>query len=176
VNTFVLELWDDEGRKCTFYTVRWEYSRQNETDKFFARFHAVPEYRLATQQLLSFVLDSIGNDQGAVDLLFNRFENEVVGLPNKGAVRMGEIAFLIPNFPLRLYALRIANRSDLVVLFNGGVKSAQTNQSSADLVLKWREACRFARRIDEAIWNEEIVLDIKNRRLLTDTGFDEIIL
>ena len=33
--------------------------------------------------LLSFVLDSIGEDHGAVDELFNRFENEVVGLPNK---------------------------------------------------------------------------------------------
>jgi hypothetical protein len=176
VNTFVLEIWDDEGSKCTFYSVRWEESKQNETDKFFARFHALSEYRLATQQLLSFILDSIGDDHGAVDLLFNRFENEVVGLPNRGEVRLGEIAFLFPNFPLRLYALRINFRSDLVVLFNGGIKTAQTNQISADLVIKWREACRFARRIDEALWNKEIVIDSRNRRLLTDSGSEDIAL
>jgi hypothetical protein len=41
--------------------------------------------------LLSFVLDSIGEDHGAVNALFNRFENEVVGLPNKGKVTVGEI-------------------------------------------------------------------------------------
>jgi len=92
-------------------------------------------------------LDSIGDDHGAIDVLFNRFENEVVGLPNKGKVTVGEIVFLFPGFPLRLYALRINNRPDLVVLFNGGVKSAQTNQGSKDLSLKWREACQFARRI-----------------------------
>lgn len=71
--------------------------------------------------LLSFLLDSIGKDHGAIDVLFNRFENEVTGLPDKGKVTIGEIVFLFPNFPLRLYALRLNNRPDLVVLFNGGV-------------------------------------------------------
>jgi ribosome-binding protein aMBF1 (putative translation factor) len=126
--------------------------------------------------LLSFVLDSIGEDHGAVDALFNRFENEVVGLPGKGKVSVGEIVFLFPNFPLRLYALRINNRPDLVVLFNGGVKSAQTNQGSRDLNLKWREACQFAKRIEEAIRNEEIIVDQKKRRLFANSGEDEIFL
>jgi hypothetical protein len=41
VNTFALELWDDEAKKCTFYTVRWEDAAQNETDKFFHKYHAI---------------------------------------------------------------------------------------------------------------------------------------
>ena len=81
-----------------------------------------------------------------------------------------------PNFPLRLYALRINNRPDLVVLFNGGIKSSQTNQGSRDLNLKWREACQFARRIEEALRNNEITLDKKNRRLYSDAGDEEILL
>lgn len=176
MNNFVLEIWDDEGAKCTFYTVRWDEADDNETDKFFAKYDAVPELKSEVQQLLSFVLDSIGDDHGAIDTLFNRFEQEVTGLPNKGKVNVNGIAFLYPNFPLRLYALRIKNRKDLVVLFNGGVKSAQTNQSSKDLNLKWIEACQFARRIEEALRDKEIIIDAKNRKLTAANGDNEIIL
>jgi hypothetical protein len=88
----------------------------------------------------------------------------VVALPNKGKVTVGEIVFLYPNFPLRLYALRVNNRNDLVVLFNGGVKSAQTNQGSRDLNIKWIEACQFAKRIEEAFRNKEIIIDSKKEK------------
>lgn len=176
MNTFVLEIWDDEASRCTFYTVKWDDANENETDKFFKKFHQNPVYKTATQELLSLVLDSIGEDHGAVDALFNRFENDVVGLPNKGKSRVGEILFFYPNFPLRLYALRVNNRKDLVVLFNGGVKSAATNQDSDDLRLKWIEACQFARKIEQALQDGEIVIDERNRRLIYYNGDDEIIL
>lgn len=77
---------------------------------------------------------------------------------------------------MRLYALRINNRSDLVVLFNGGIKSAQTNQGSRELNLKWIEACRFAKRIEEALRNKEIIVDNKRRKILTDNGDEEVFL
>lgn len=176
MNNFALEIWDNEGKSCTFYTVRWDGVKENETDKFFNKFDRLPEYKLATQQLLSFILDSIGDDYGAVDALFNRFENEVTGLPNKGKVQIGEIVFLYPDFPLRLYALRIRNRKDLVVLFNGGVKTAQTNQGSEGLNIRWREACRFANRLEEALRTGEIIIDAKNRRIISADGDNEILL
>ena len=113
---------------------------------------------------------------GAIDVLFNRFENGVVGLPNKGKVTIDGISFLFPNFPLRLYALRINNRTDLVILFNGGIKSAQTNQQSKDLNIKWIEACQFAKRIEEAVKDKEIIIEEKNRRILSGDGSDEILL
>lgn len=176
MNSFVLEIWDDEGSRCTFYTVRWDGMEENETDKFFNKYDAIPGYKRSVQELLSFVLDSIGEDHGAIDVLFNRYENEVVGLPNKGKARVGEIVFLYSNFPLRLYALRINNRKDLVVLFNGGLKTAQTNQESKDLNLKWIEACQFAKRIDEALRDKEILIDTKNRKILSAYNDDEILL
>ncbi len=169
MNNFALEIWDDEGDK-------WDEAASNETDKFFAKYDAIPELKSEVQRLLSFVLDSIGDDHGAIDILFNRFEQEVVGLPNKGKINVKGIVFLYPNFPLRLYALRIKNRKDLVVLFNGGIKSARTNQASRDLNLKWIEACRFAMRIEEALRDEEIIIDAKNRKLIAANGDDEIIL
>jgi len=176
VNTFALEIWDDEAKKCTFYTVRWEGALQNETDKFFNRYDAIAEFKKPVQRLLSFVLDSIGDDHGAVDLLFNGFENEVVGLPNKGKVNVSGIIFLYPNFPLRLYALRVNHRPDLVILFNGGAKTSRTNQGSRDLNLKWIEACQFARRIEEALRDNEIIVDHKKRKIFSFSGSDEIVL
>jgi hypothetical protein len=176
VNNFILEVWDDEADKCTFYTVRKEGAKNNEADKFFYKYSVIPELATEVQELLSFILESIGNNYGAIDILFNRYENQVIGLPNKGKVVLGDVTFLFPNFPLRLYALRIKDRSDLVVLFNGGTKTAQTNQESRDLNFKWVEACQFAKRIEEALRTREILIDIKNRRLIAADGSDEIVL
>jgi hypothetical protein len=176
MNIFGLELWDDEAKKCTFYTVRKENALQNETDKFFCKYNSMAQFKLPTQLLLSFILDSVGNDHGAISQLFNRFENEVIGLPNKGEVCAGEFVFQFPDFPLRLYAMKVNNRTDLVVLFNGGVKTAQTNQASRGLYLKWREACQFANRIEEAIRNKEIIIDNEKRKLLSTDNSEEIIL
>ena len=176
MNIFALEVWNDEASKCTFYTVRWEDTEKNETDKFFNKYDAITDLKVSNRRLLSFILDSIGEDHGAVDVLFNRFENEVIGLPNKGKAMVSGIAFLYPNFPLRLYALRVNNRKDLVVLFNGGLKSAQTNQESKDLNLKWIEACRFARRIEEALRDNEIIVDVQKRKFLSADGDEDIYL
>jgi hypothetical protein len=176
VNTFILEVWDDEADKCKFYTVRKEGAKNNESDKFFYKYSAIPELAREVQELLSFILESIGNNYGAIDFLFNRYENQVIGLPNKGKVVLGDASFLFPNFPPRLYALRINDRSDLVVLFNGGRKTAQTNQESRDLNLKWIEACQFAKRIEEALRTGEILIDIRNRNLIAADGTDEIVL
>jgi hypothetical protein len=77
---------------------------------------------------------------------------------------------------LRLYALRVNHRPDLVVLFNGGTKTSQTNQGSRGLHLKWIEACQFARRIEEALRNKEIIVDHKKRKIFSPNGSDEIIL
>ncbi|WP_184549790.1 hypothetical protein [Mucilaginibacter sp. FT3.2] len=176
MNIFALEIWDDEGQKCTFYTVRWDDSDENETDRFFDKYDTIPELKTATQQLLSFVLDSVGDDYGAIDALFNRPENEVTGLPNTGRVTVKQILFAYPNFPLRLYALRINNRSDIVILFNGGIKSAWTNQESKDIHLKWVEACQFAKRIEDALKDGEIMIDENKRKIISANGGDEIFL
>lgn len=172
----MLEVWDDESARCTFYSARWEDASENETDRFFLKYNAIDEFKKPVQELLSFILDSIGNDYGAIDALFNRFENGVVGLPNKGKVTLGEITFLYPSFPLSLYALRVNDRSDIVILFGGGVKTAQTNQLSKELHLKWIEACRFAKRIEEAIRSKEILVDEHNRKIFDCNGDDIIYL
>jgi len=176
VNIFALEVWDDERDKCTFYTVRQDGATATETDKFFTKYYLVPELKTPVQQLLSFVLESVGNDHGAIDALFNRHENEVVGLPNTGKVKVRQLLFVYPDFPLRLYALRINNRDDIVVLFNGGIKSGRTNQDSKDIHLKWIEACRFAKRIEEALRDGEIIINEKYRKIVAADNSGDIYL
>jgi hypothetical protein len=173
VNIFALEIWDNESVKCTFYTVKYDDREINETDLFFEKYDAIAKYKEANQELLSFVLLSIGNDHGAIDELFNRDENEVKGLPAQGKVIVDEITYHYPNFPLRLYALKITN--NIVVLFNGGIKDGPTNQKSS-LHLEWRAACEFAKRINEALQSRTIIVNEKSRKLTNYDGSDEIIL
>lgn len=173
VNIFALEIWDDEGAKCTFYTVKYDDADKNETDLFFEKYNAMAAYKEANQELLSFILLAIGNDHGAIDELFNRAENEVKGLPVQGKATVDEITYHYPDFPLRIYVLKITN--NIVILFNGGIKDGSTNQNSS-LHLEWRAACEFAKRIDEAIRDGSIIVDEKNRKLTNYDGSDEIIL
>jgi len=173
VNIFALEIWDDEGAKCTFYTVKYEDYKKNETDLFFEKYDAMAEYKEANQELLSFVLFAIGNDHGAIDELLNRDENEVKGLPAQGKQTVKNITYYFPEFPLRLYALKISDQ--IVVLFNGGIKDGPTNQTSS-LHLEWRAACEFAKRINEALHNGTIIVNEKQRKLTNYDGSDEIIL
>lgn len=173
VNIFALEIWDNEGAKCTFYSVKYDDVDTNETDLFFEKYDAIAAYKKATQELLSFIIYAIGENHGAVDELFNRDENEVKGLPVQGKRTVENITYHFPEFPLRLYALKITN--NLVILFNGGIKDGPTNQKSS-LHLEWRAACEFAKRIDKAINDGSIIVDEKNRKLTNYDGLNEIIL
>jgi len=47
---------------------------------------------------------------------------------------------------------------------------------SVDLMLKWREAGVFAKRIEEVLQNGEMIVDHKCSRILNSNGDDEIIL
>ena len=173
MNIFELKIWDDERQICTFYTVQFDGAEDNETDKFLLRYEDDEGLEESVQELLSFVLNVIGDYHGAIDELFNRYENEVTGLPVQGRIRMGEVTYYYPNFPLRLYALKITE--NIVVLFNGGLKDGPTNQTSS-LNLKWVEACQFARRIIDAISAGEVIVDERNRKLINNSGIGEIIL
>lgn len=172
VSTFELEIWDDETERVTFYTVRWQDADLSETEKFFEKHEK--SHKDAVQHLLSFLLDAMGTDHGAVDAFFNRPEDGVFGLPPKGRITVDEIKLSFPNFPLRLYALRINDREDLVVLFNGGTKTSQTNQESPELNLKFREAVSFGKRIEQALRDGMIVIDEESRTLKSFDGSDNI--
>lgn len=170
MNSFVVEIWDDECPMCNLYTVRWDEAKDNETDKFFEKFDAQADYKQSAQQLYSYIIDIIGSEHGTRKEFFNRFENEVVGLPHQGRLEFSEVVFWLPNFPLRLYALKL--RDDIVVLFNGGIKDGETNQESS-LLGKWRDACAFAKRINEAISDGLIIINEEEARIENALNIDE---
>ena len=173
VYTFALEIWDDEAEKVTFYTVKQEGSVENETDLFFSKYEI--ECEEAAQQLLHFILTSIGDEYGAIDDLFNRYENEVVGLPVQGKTTIGELTFHYLNFPLRLYALKITE--NIVILFNGGIKDGTTIQNSnKNLHFIWKDACRYATAITKAINNGTITVNEQERKLYLFDGSEVILL
>jgi len=119
VNTFALEIFDDQGQVCTFYTVRWEDATLSETDKFFQKFRYDEQLKNSLRELASFLEVVIGDEHGALEYFF-RFENAAQALPPSGTYKVQDISIKYGNFPLRLYCLRISEK--LVVLFNGGEK------------------------------------------------------
>ena len=174
MSNFVVELWDDEGTKCTFYSVRWDESEVSETDKFFERYESNDnEFHVSANELLALILDAIGDKYGAIDDFFDRFENRAQALPPKSKRSLLEIYEIGLYFPLRLYCYRI--NESIVVLFNGGRKNTQTSQES-EASMKFNEAQRFSKAIAEGL-QEKMIIISRDKRYLTDfQNNEEIIL
>lgn len=168
---FVLEIFDDEGAKCAFYTVRWDYEEHSEAEKFFEKYYSKPEYRDCVNELAKFINISIGEKYGAINEFF-RFENSAQALPPYPTVdfEIEEITILF-DFSLRLYCLRISKCC--VVLFNGALKTSQTAQGG-DTSMAFNEANIFAKRILDSLSKRELKLSSDERKFLNDIDDDDI--
>lgn len=168
MNNFALEIWYDEGWACTFYTVKWladDEDALSETDKFFERY-AINENPVKDEamQLFRLITASIGDKYGATDDFFDRVEDEAQALPPKPKENtVEEIRQLGGNFPLRLFCYRIS--AQIVVLFNGGLKTAASAQESETLRMKFYEAKIFARKIAAAIRDNSLLIAKDGRHL-----------
>ena len=158
MNSFALEIWDDECARVTFYTVRWEDGDASEMERFLSRIDSIETMKQPLQELLQLILEVIGNTYGAQEAFFNRFENRVTALPPKGHVKISEIELDYEGFPLRLYCLAVSE--EVVILFNGGIKNAQSVQESDDVIsTKFYEANEFARKILAALNAHDLSVD-----------------
>lgn len=172
MNIFALEKYDDQGSRCTFYTVRWEVTDWSETDKFFDKYDSDTNFERPIQELAVFLTKKIGNDAGALEDFF-RFENTGQALPPSGKHKVGEITINYGNFPLRLYCLRISD--SLVVLFNGGEKTSDNAQGGKTSMV-FHEANQFAKRILEALQHKEIYITNNKREFRANNDSEEIFL
>ena len=170
MNNFVLQIWDDESIRVTYYTVKWDDKSDSETDRFFIKHNEDADYQEATQELISLLFDVIGNKYGAIDAFFNRNENKAQALPPtpKDNPKLRQIDLNYAGFPLRLYCYRLSET--IVILFNGGVKSAATAQESKDLGMKFYEANQFATNIEEALRAGIIEINETQRYLIDYLG------
>lgn len=174
---FAVEIWYDEGSVCTFYSVRFIDEKEDtlsETDKFFDKFtREGSHFYDEAMQLFRLVINSIGDKYGAIDDFFDRMENRAQALPPRPKKGVDEISLLGLRFPLRLFCFRVSEQ--IVILFNGGVKSSENVQSSDDLSVKFYEAQFFALRIIEAL-REKIIEISDNGRYLEYFDNNDIIL
>ena len=166
MNTFALEVWDDEGACTTFYTVRKQKSEETEIDDFFTKYENDPNVRAEFDELITFIYE-IGDTYGARSRFF-RFENSAHALPPKG--RDNQCLFL--EFPLRLYCLRITD--EIVILMNRGIKTSQNAQDSPQLKQQFEEANKFARGIDQAIKCKDLKISPCGKYLTCDEGLDRL--
>ena len=172
MNRFELDIFDDQGKQCTFYTVRWEESRLSETDKFFLKYESDRNFKRPLQELAMFISKKIGDELGALKDFF-RFENTAQALPPSGTHKVEGIYINYGNFPLRLYCLRISE--NLVVLFNGGEKTSNTAQRGKTS-MAFHEANFFAKKILTALFHKDIYVTGNQRELRAFNGSDIIIL
>lgn len=172
MNTFALEIFDDQGQVCTFYTVRWEDAALSETDKFFVKYENNSAFQRPLQELAKFISNKIGDETGALEDFF-RFENSAQALPPSGTHKVEDLYINFGNFPLRLYCLRISET--LVVLFNGGEKTADTAQGGKTS-MAFQEANIFAKRILDALRDKDIYITADQRAFRYYDGSDEIII
>lgn len=173
MKNFVLEIFDDDFALVTYYTVRWDEAEENETNKFILRFANSEGFRPFYQQIAALLAD-MGERKGAWKHYFSRHEDAASALPPKGTFEVNGIEIDFYENPLRLYCTRLNDR--MVVLFNGGLKTAQTAQASEDLARKFREAQHFARTIWKAVQDKTILIDETTRRITSFDGTEHDIL
>ena len=169
MNNFALEIWDDESEKVTFYTVRNHNAKENETDKFIDKFINDDKNKEYLQEIITLLLEEIGDKYGAKHYFFKRHEKNVTALPPSN-VRLEEITIYFYDNPLRLYCLRL--NDELVILFNGDLKTAQTAQDGKTS-MTFYEANSYAHIIDEA--RNDKTIKIKGRNIVSfDNESDNI--
>lgn len=105
------------------------------------------------------MINEIGGKYGARDVFF-RHEGQAQALPPRPGLR--EIT-IIPNFPLRLYCLKLSN--SCVVLFNGGEKTSATSQEGKTS-MAFYEANNLANKILKAFQDKTIKLSTNQKSII----------
>ncbi|MBL0072109.1 MAG: hypothetical protein IPP34_09985 [Bacteroidetes bacterium] len=112
-------------------------------EKFVQKYEDDPNQSTHVDELISLLVEFMGEERGADEALFNRPVNSAAELPPTGKIGY-ELGFGGRMFPLRLFCLRLSDQ--VVVLFNGGIKSSERTQDSPDLSMKMYEAHQFAQK------------------------------
>ncbi|MFC5270986.1 hypothetical protein [Adhaeribacter terreus] len=137
------EFWDSE--KVKFYSLRIEDADYFETDNFIERF-SDSEHKRDLEVIIE-ALQTIGGKRGAEERYFR---------PKKNARALPQIK----GAKLRLYCIRVSN--DIVILGNGDIKTARTDQECPNV----GPIFEFMNKLEAAFTNKvrekEIIVGNKN--------------
>ena len=167
MNIFV-EVFSDRGSKVTFYTIRKEDAELSETDDFFRRISAKPEYKEDVYKLVHLLSNTIANQFGANEKYFNRDERKASAFPpKKYSAFKKESVVSFSYSPLRLYTLKVSE--SIVVLFNGGIKLTKGSaQEDPEVSMYFHEANEYAKKIEQAI--QEGMICLRGKTMLNFQG------
>lgn len=140
----------------SYYTVLREGEEKSEVEKFFEKFTEDEEHREDIQELRAFIVE-LGEKIGAKDRYF-RFEEVAEALPPK---------FI--GMDIRLYCYRLSEQ--IVILFNGGVKTTAKAQDCPNVAPHFRFANRVSHSIERL--KREGMIDATGKTIL---NADEILL
>jgi len=153
VNNFATIILEDQFiyDKVKFYSVAFE-NEVSEVNKFFEKM----EDAAAVEDAVRFIafIEEIGNSRGAKQRYFRK-EKDFEALPPKNKeVKELELQELESIENWRLYCLRLSD--SIVILFNGGIKTANKAQDCPNVSPFFYQAARFTKLIDEAIREGDI--------------------
>ena len=152
MNTFVLEEYQ-RLEKVTFYSVREDESDRVLVDKFIEKYLENAYYRENLLEIVN-LMNKIGREIGAESYFF-RPEREAKALPPR-KYHHGKDAVQYFDNNLRLFCYVVSEC--IVVLFDGGIKDAQTAQDSS-LSIQFYQAQRFSKVIRESLRDGEWKVD-----------------
>ena len=148
---------ENEG-VVTMYTLQFSGDDLSEFDKFVQRFKGLAELK-RDYQIILYALSKIANN-GALERYFRpegKMNDHVCALPVDSGV-------------LRLYCLRITDR--ILIIGNGGVKTTQTYEESAELLGYVMDLQKFDSLIRNEVANGSLTISETEIEGITDKSFE----
>jgi hypothetical protein len=167
VNTFATIIEYQRYDYITYYTVLFEDRSDSEAERFFSRNELRENHLTALQQIARW-LKRIGQRRKGAQADFFR---SVQGFHELPPPRYKLQKFGDDTLELRLFCMRLSE--NIVILFNGGIKTSEATQDSPDLLPHFREASKLTKAIDQSLALPHPDIKIEGKSLI---GFENTVL
>jgi transcriptional regulator with XRE-family HTH domain len=127
----------DRFKAVTYYTLRREGTALSETDDFFRRMEIELNHSDQLQRLLIWI-EEIGGMRNGAERRYFRSEGLCLALPPNRK-------YLTEPIDLRLYCYLVSH--SIVILYNGGIKTARTAQDCPNVSRHFHNAQRWTKQL-----------------------------
>ncbi|MDX2429407.1 MAG: hypothetical protein QNK35_00650 [Bacteroides sp.] len=140
-------------RKVKYYSILIEGSEKTEFEDFLSRMEEESKYEEDVVNLFTW-LKLIGEHEGAKQKFFRPEGtiSDAMALPPRASIMKSNV--LLVN-SLRLYCQRL--NEHVVILFNGGIKTAAKAQDCPNVSAHFKQANRVAKQINDLFIEKEII-------------------